>query len=404
VKSSIDPEDRGHETLRGGARFIVGGGQAPGGRASARSEATRGVTILGVCPIPARVSVMKISGIDRFATIGRSPMSEPRSSPDNTSPFVSVVIPTYARPALLQRCLDALLVQDYPIDRMEIIVVEDGGPAEAAAVVERTRARTRVALRHIGVPRGGPAAARNKGWQAARGELIGFTDDDTIPDPRWLAEGAASYMNGAGVISGSTTVPLGPRPTDADRNTQGLERATLATCNAFCRRSLLELVGGFDERFTRAYREDSDLEFTLRDAGARLVRNPRAVVTHPPRTESRFVSVRQQRNQFFDALLYRKHPRKFRASIRAWPPFNYYAIALAQVLTVLGVIRQNRAAASLATMVWLPLVLKFYHRRASATGGTLRDRMDLLLTSAVIPPVAIFWRLKGALTFRALFL
>ena len=129
-------------------------------------------------------------------------------------------------------------------------------------------------------------------------------------------------------------------PSD-DRNTQGLEHATLATCNAFCRRSLLEATGGFDPRFTKAYREDSDLEFTLREAGAHFVNNNAAIVVHPPRKESRFVSLRQQRNQLFDALLYRKHPRLFRESIRSIPPLSYYAIVIAQLASLLGAVRGN---------------------------------------------------------------
>jgi glycosyltransferase involved in cell wall biosynthesis len=198
-------------------------------------------------------------------------MSAPFRSRELARPFVSVVIPTHERPELLRRCLKALLAQDYPIDRFEVVVVEDGGPADGEQVVERARSTAAVAIRYLGVPQGGPAAARNRGWHMARGEIIAFTDDDTIPDPHWLAEGVRSIQAGEDVVSGRTIVPLADSPSDADKNTQGLERATLATCNAFCRRSLLEATGGFDTRFTRAYREDSDLEFTLRKAGARFV-------------------------------------------------------------------------------------------------------------------------------------
>jgi glycosyltransferase involved in cell wall biosynthesis len=320
------------------------------------------------------------------------------------SPFVSVVIPTHARPELLQRCLDALVTQDYPTERFEIIVVEDGGPADGKDVVERVNHTSAIAVRYLGVSRGGPAAARNRGWHMARGEIIAFTDDDTIPHLRWLAEGVKAILDGADVVSGRTVVPLSEAPSDADKNTRGLEQATLATCNAFCRRLLLEATGGFDTRFTRAYREDSDLEFTLRDAGARLVRNQAAVVVHPPRAESRYVSVRQQQNQFFDALLYRKHPVQFHRMIRAWPPFAYYSIVLAQLVTILGAVLRRPRLASIGLVVWLPLVLRFFQRRARGTRASLRDRADLLLTSIVIPPVALYWRLKGALYFKVPFL
>src|SRR5688500_12577774 len=127
---------------------------------------------------------------------------------DPARPLVSVVIPTHRRPALLERCLSALDTQDYPTDRFEIIVVEDGGPGEGQRVVERAARTSPVAVRYFGVPHGGPAAARNRGWRAARGEIIAFTDDDTIPHPRWLAEGVKSFTVGADVVSGRTVVPL----------------------------------------------------------------------------------------------------------------------------------------------------------------------------------------------------
>src|SRR5215204_5280614 len=326
-------------------------------------------------------------------------MSSPSTRFELTWPMVSVVIPTYKRPDLLERCLSALRAQDYPSDQYEIIVVEDGGPGEGKHIVERARGTSSVAFHYFGVPQAGPASARNRGWQAARGDLIAFTDDDTIPDRHWIAEGARSFLAGADVVNGRTIVPLPPSPSDADRNTQGLERATLATCNAFCRRSLLEATGGFDPRFTKAYREDSDLEFTLREAGARFVNNDAAIVVHPPRKESRFVSLRQQRNQLFDALLYRKHPRLFRESIRSIPPLNYYAIVFAQLASLLGAVRGNAGLAGMGVMVWLPLILRFFRRRASATGGGVRDRADLLVTSVLIPPIAVYWRLRGALSF-----
>jgi GT2 family glycosyltransferase len=319
-------------------------------------------------------------------------------------PFISVVIPTYARPDLLRRCLNALVAQDYPSDRFEIIVIEDGGPGVGKEVVDWRSRTSRVSMRYFSVARAGPAAARNRGWRAARGEIIAFTDDDTIPDRRWLAEGARSMESGAEVVSGRILVPLSNAPIDSERNVQKLERATLATCNAFCRRPLLESIGGFDARFTRAYREDSDLEFTLREAGAQVDHNPFALVVHPPRTESRFVSLRQQRNQFFDALLYRKHPEQFRESIRARPPIAYYSIVLGQIVMLLGILRGRTRLASLGLSIWLPLVLRFYYQRARGTHSGLSNRVDLFLTSVVIPPVAIYWRLRGALHFRVPFL
>ena len=320
-------------------------------------------------------------------------------------PSISVVIPTHHRPDLLRRCLDAVWAQEYPSDLVEIVVVEDGGPAAGAGVVADIRARDPAArVCHVAVPQGGPGAARNAGWRRSNGELIAFTDDDTIPDAGWLRAGAEAIRAGADAVSGRTIVPLPGRPTDVEANVQGLERATFATCNVLVRRDWLERVGGFDPHFRRAYREDSDLEFRLLDAGARIVHANDAVVVHPPRVERPFASLAQQQNQFYDALLYRKHPRRFRATIRRHPPIAYYAIALGQLAGPLALLLGRPRPAALATLLWLVLTCRFFVRRARGRSRRADHLAELALTSALIPPVAVYWRLRGAWSFRVPFL
>lgn len=320
-------------------------------------------------------------------------------------PFVSVVIPTRGRPELLARCLQFLLRQDYPSDRLEIVVVEDGGTGSAEMVLADVRpACPQIDLRYVRIPPSGPAAARNRGWRLARGAIIAFTDDDTLPERRWLAEGVRPFAKGAGAVSGQTRVPLPRRPTDYQRNVRGLERAPFATCNALCRRELLEAVGGFDERFTRAYREDSDLQFALLDAGARIVRHEAAVVHHPAPPGPPFVSLRLQRNQFFDALLYRKHPERFRTYISRHPPWRHYLITAAQLSSVLAAFSGRRRIAVLSGAVWLALVAQFFARRVRGALPTLGHVAEMGITSVLIPPVAVYWRLRGAWAFRVHFL
>ncbi|MDP8922395.1 MAG: glycosyltransferase [Chloroflexota bacterium] len=318
---------------------------------------------------------------------------------------MSVVIPTHRRPGLLRRCLAALARQEYPPDRLEIVVVEDGEPAGAEEVVAEFRASgVGVDVLFTRIARSGPAAARNAGWQLARGEIIAFTDDDTLADPHWIAASVRSFARGADAVSGRTVVPLPARPTDAQRNAKRLETAPFATCNAFCRRDLLQAVRGFDPRFTSAYREDSDLQFTLLDAGARLVRNADAVVVHPPRPEQPLVSLRQQRNQYFDALLYRKHPASFRQYIRSRPPWRYYAITVGQLVSLLAGLLGQRWVAAAATGSWAVLVTIFCAERLRGSRLRPADVAEMAITSLVIPPVAVYWRLRGAWAFRVRFL
>src|SRR5919107_5313113 len=100
----------------------------------------------------------------------------------------SVVIPTHRRPELLARVLDALAKQDVAPGEFEIIVCDDAGSEETRAQVEQWRDTHPVPIVYVSVPtpNRGPAAMRNAGWRAARGDVIAFTDDDTIPEPDWL--------------------------------------------------------------------------------------------------------------------------------------------------------------------------------------------------------------------------
>src|SRR5688572_3416997 len=96
---------------------------------------------------------------------------------------ISVVIPTYQRPELLHKCLQALSAQDFDAYSFEVIVVSDGEDARTRKKVLNWQDQFKTTLRYHALPsRKGPAAARNFGWRKAKGTLIAFTDDDCIPD------------------------------------------------------------------------------------------------------------------------------------------------------------------------------------------------------------------------------
>src|SRR5579885_3363773 len=206
----------------------------------------------------------------------------------------SIVVPTYRRPELLDRCLAALAVQDIDAAAYEIIVADDAASGATRRQVEGWAARSPAPVRYIPVTdTQGPAGARNAGWRSARGEIIAFTDDDCLPHPRWLAAGVAAFTEGVDAATGRVVVPLPEDPTDYERNEAGLEIGQFVTANCFVRRAALGAIGGFDERFTAAWREDSDLHFNLLRAGRRIVPAPEAVVVHPVRPAPWGISLRQ---------------------------------------------------------------------------------------------------------------
>ncbi|GAA4323663.1 glycosyltransferase [Pigmentiphaga soli] len=320
----------------------------------------------------------------------------------------SIVVPTYRRPDMLTRCLLALLGQDFE-GGYEIVVADDGPDDDTRAAVEQIAARAAAEdgpqVRYLPVTgTQGPSAARNRGWEIARAPVIAFTDDDTIPEPDWLRRGCHALATGAAAAVGRIVVPLPPRPTDYEVDASGLARAEFATANCFVTRSALETVGGFDERFTMAWREDSDLQFMLLEAGLPVVRANDAVVLHPVRPARRGISVSQQRKVFFDALLYKKHPRLYRMRIRPRPPWHYVAIVAGLLAAVAGAVAGLPWLAGLGLAVWAVLTLAFCLRRLRNTSRSPAHVAEMLLTSVLIPPLALFWRLRGAWHFRVGFL
>ena len=103
-------------------------------------------------------------------------------------PEVSVVMPTYHRPVLLERCLRALLAQTLAPERFEVLVVDDGHDDLTREQVQAIAAAQPLPrIRYLRANSGrGPAVARNFGWRQASAPLIAFTDDDTIPASTWL--------------------------------------------------------------------------------------------------------------------------------------------------------------------------------------------------------------------------
>ncbi|SNS99249.1 Glycosyltransferase, GT2 family [Noviherbaspirillum humi] len=322
--------------------------------------------------------------------------------------LVSIVVPTCGRADLLNRCLAGLTAQNFAAGDYEVIIVDDA-PSDATRKVVGAWTE-RMADRGLEVRylpnRGphGPAAARNRGWQAARSPIIAFTDDDTVPTADWLRHGLAAFEKGAGVVRGRIEMPLSSTPSDYERDAKHLETAEFVTANCLARRAVLEQLGGFDERFRLAWREDSDLHFRLLDHGIAIADAPQAVVIHPVRPASWGVSMSQQKKVVFDALLYKKHPRRYRERIRATPRWDYYLIVLCLLGAPLALLLGKPALAAGAAIAWLLMTGRFCLARLRGTRKTASHVAEMVLTSAAIPPLAVYWRMVGALRFRVAFL
>ncbi|MEU6811189.1 glycosyltransferase [Streptomyces sp. NPDC046831] len=316
-------------------------------------------------------------------------------------PRYAVVIPTLARDTLAD-CLAALAAARGPRPD-EIVLVDDrpdpepGALDHALSVLGDLRARTTV-LTSGGR---GPAAARNTGLRAVAAPWAAFLDDDVQVGPHWcdqLVRDLAGAGPDTGAVQGVITVPLpgGRRPTDFERNTAALARARWITADMAYRTEALKQVGGFDERFRRAFREDADLALRVLDAGWRI-RRGRRTTRHPVRPADRWASLRAQRGNADDALMLRLHGPDWwhkavapRGRIR-----SHLALTAAGVAACALAAAGRPRAASLAALGWAAGTAEFAWARI-APGPRTRDEVTtMIVTSVLIPPAATWHRLSG---------
>jgi glycosyltransferase involved in cell wall biosynthesis len=202
---------------------------------------------------------------------------------------VSVVVPAYNAEKTLGECLHALGAQSLARDTFEIIVVDDASRDRTAQVAERWGAHV---IRRA--ENGGPGAARNMGWQAARGRWVAFTDADCVPARTWLAEllraaegetGEPLALGAAGRTYGLESKTPAARyvdlsgALDAERHLSHPRFPFAPSGNLMYRRDALVACGGFDERYHTYEACELHQRMRRRDGG-RFTYTARAVVLH----------------------------------------------------------------------------------------------------------------------------
>jgi len=322
---------------------------------------------------------------------------------------ISVVVPTWRRPVLLKRCLQSIALQHFDAAAYEIIVVCDGIDNITASVVKEFQKNYSFhSFRFISTgKKAGPASARNAGWRTAKGVLIAFTDDDCIADVNWLQRLWKQYVNRDAdeiVYTGRMIVPLPAKPTDFEKNLANLERSEFVTANCACSKKALQRVNGFDEAFTMAWREDSDLHFKLLAANVSIVKVNDAIIIHPVRDAKWGISIYEQKKAMFNALLYKKHPSYYRKRIRPSPSWNYYFIIFFFTAAFLFILLKAWLPAFASFMLWLLLTGKFFIKRLSGTTKNITHITEMIVTSVLIPFLSVYWTLYGSYRFKTLLL
>lgn len=204
-------------------------------------------------------------------------------------PSFSVIIPSYQRPLELERCLKAVEKLNYPKEKFEVIVIDDGGCINEKLL---SRFRNNLNLILLFQENAGPAAARNHGAQLAKNDYLAFTDDDCEPDTDWLDKFAEQ-------VKVSPKHLLGGRITNAlESNIYSTASQMLVTYfhyygeqfnpdfaffttnNMVVLRSEFLSLGGFDESFTIAAAEDRDFCRRWQETSHKMLFLEAALVRH----------------------------------------------------------------------------------------------------------------------------
>ncbi|MGB9082355.1 MAG: mycofactocin biosynthesis glycosyltransferase MftF [Desulfuromonadaceae bacterium] len=244
-----------------------------------------------------------------------------RTDPELPTTFheVSIVIPVMNRADELRRCLTSLSRLNYPQEKLQIIVVDDGSSDDSPLVAKQFQA--------LLVPSGGtgrgPAAARNVGAAMATGEFLAFIDSDCSASTNWLCELLPSFNNPAmaavgGQVDGMCTesavdryeavmssLSLGSRERTGSG---GSDTFYLPSCNLIVRRSAFRSAGGFKDSMHVG--EDVDLTWRLRDNGWSISYLPTGNVLHEHRSSIRSFMSRRFDYGTSEGMLQLLHPRR----------------------------------------------------------------------------------------------
>jgi len=286
---------------------------------------------------------------------------------------VALVIPARNAAATLGACLDAAgAIAAQPGSPLRRIVVVDDDSIDDTAAVARDRG-----VEVMSSPRRGAGAARNAGWRAVGEPLVWFVDADCVPDATALGR-LLEHLSEPSVWACGGTYAIAARATLLERlvheeikvrhDRMPEETDFLATFNVVYRRSALETLGGFDERYLKG--QDAELAFRVLAAGGRLRFERRSEVRHHhPDRLGRYLAV-QRAQGYWRVALHLEHRGRGRNRYsglldHAAPPLALLLpISLPLIAWPLGWVAPAAIALLLAT---LQLPMAFAMRRRSGS-------------------------------------
>ena len=265
--------------------------------------------------------------------------------------FASVVIPTYNRKPILEKCLLALEQQQLggALDRYEVVVVDDGS-TDGTPDWLRGAAERFPHVRLIEQSHGGPAEGRNRGVDHAHGDVIVFIDSDLVVTGSFLSCHASSLVRSWEARGDRLCFTYGAvvntanfeQPTAERHKLRDLSWAYFATGNVAIAKEVLQRAGLFDTGFRLYGWEDLELGERLRRMGVQLIKCPAAVGYHwhPALTLDqipRLIEVEGERARM-GLVFFRKHPTR---RVRFIIQFTWLHRLLWELLTLGGLINEH---------------------------------------------------------------
>lgn len=231
--------------------------------------------------------------------------------------FISVVIPTYNRKPILEKCLLALENQHYP--DYEVVLVDDGSTDGTLPWLAANR-NLFPHVRSLSQQHQGPAAARNLGVKSAKGDTIVFIDSDLVVTEKFLQAHVDALIAGEAQFNSDRIFTYGAvintcnfqAPTSESYKITDFSAAYFATGNVAIAKKWLEEAGLFDTQFQLYGWEDLELGVRLKKLGLKLIKCPEAVGYHwhPPFSLEQIPSLitKEIERGKMGVVFYEKHP------------------------------------------------------------------------------------------------
>jgi len=190
--------------------------------------------------------------------------------------MISIIIPTYNRAELLSKCINSLIKQDYPKNKYEIIVVDDGSSDNTKELAENFIKKYKN-IQYINHPKNrGVAASRNTGIKKAKGDLFAFLDNDCIASKNFLKNIDFEFNNGNILcLQGKINLVYSNILTKTIH--LNFRRTSIYTPNFVIRRKIFNKIGLFDENLTRGV--DVDYGIRLKNH-YKIYYNDNVIVNH----------------------------------------------------------------------------------------------------------------------------